>query len=213
MLKSRFDNKNKPIIIGGGGHARSLIAMAPVEQRPDAYVDFEPTLPLAYLGNDDTFLADENYADYPVIIAYVAPQSCSMAKRHDIIERYANRVFATVVANDAIVEPDCVIGLGTMIFHRAVINTGCFLGDHVIVNTGAIVEHDVSIGSNCFVGPGAIIAGNATVGTDVYIGAGACIRNGVNIVDGCVIGMGAVVVKDITKPGTYVGNPAKLKKQ
>ena len=46
------------------------------------------------------------------------------------------------------------------------------------------------------------------IGNHVSIGSNATILP-VNICDNVVIGAGAVVTKDIIKPGTYVGNPAK----
>lgn len=200
---------DKPVIIGGGGHARSLLAMAPESVKPHSYVDFSDTLPLERLGNDDEFLADGRYADMPVTIGFVAPESCSMEPRKRIIEKYSGHIFATIIAADAVVEPDTVIGAGTMIFHKAVVNTAVFLGDNVVVNTGAIVEHDTTVGSNTFIGPGAILLGGVTVGSDVYIGAGSCIRNGAKICDGVTLAMCSVVAKDIEIPGFYAGNPAR----
>lgn len=199
----------RPVIIGNGGHARSLLSMAPDDLRPVAYVDPENGLPLQWLGNDTAFLSEEKYSELPVIIAYIAGKDCSLAKRRAIIEMYSHRRFSTVIAPDAIVASDTVVGNGTMIFHRAVVNTGVFLGNHVVINTGAIVEHDVTIGENVFIGPGAIICGGVTVGNDTYIGAGACLKNGITVAANVVVGLGAVVVSDIREPGTYVGNPAR----
>ena len=199
----------KPVIIGGGGHARSLMAMAPEEMKPEAYVDLSDIMSLRYLGTDEEFLADEKNAGLPLIIGFVAPASCSMEPRKNLIERYSGRHFATIIAEDATVERDAVIGAGSMIFHRAVVNTGVFLGDHVIINTGAIVEHDTTVGSNTFIGPGAILLGGVAVGRDVYIGAGSCIRNGATICDGVTLAMCSVVAKDIEAPGFYAGNPAR----
>ena len=54
------------------------------------------------------------------------------------------------------------------------------------------------------------ISGDCKIGDNVYIGTGATIKQGVSIASNTVIGMGAVVVKDINKEGTYVGNPAKI---
>ena len=47
------------------------------------------------------------------------------------------------------------------------------------------------------------IADNVTIGSNVTILP-------VKICSGAVIGAGAVVTKDITTPGTYLGNPATL---
>lgn len=204
-----YELTQRPVIIGGGGHARSLIAMSPNFLRPEAYVDFSDTLPLRRLGNDDEFLADERYRDTPVIIGFVAPASCSMEPRRNIIERFAGRRFISIIADDATVEPDTVVGAGTMIFHRAVVNTGVVLGNNVIVNTGAIVEHDTTVGPNTFIGPGAILLGGVSVGSDVYIGAGSVVRNGARITDGVTLAMCSVVARDIETPGFYAGNPAR----
>ena len=46
------------------------------------------------------------------------------------------------------------------------------------------------------------------IGNKVSIGSNATILP-VSICDRVVVGAGAVVTKDITEPGTYVGNPAK----
>jgi acetyltransferase-like isoleucine patch superfamily enzyme len=47
------------------------------------------------------------------------------------------------------------------------------------------------------------------IGSGVSIGSNATILP-VDICDGAVIGAGAVVVKPITIPGIYAGNPARL---
>jgi acetyltransferase-like isoleucine patch superfamily enzyme len=46
------------------------------------------------------------------------------------------------------------------------------------------------------------------IGRKVYIGSNSTILP-VSICDDVVIGAGSVVTRDITEPGTYVGNPAR----
>jgi acetyltransferase-like isoleucine patch superfamily enzyme len=50
---------------------------------------------------------------------------------------------------------------------------------------------------------------STTIGNGVSIGTNATIMP-VNICDLAVVGAGAVVTKDISEPGFYVGNPARL---
>jgi acetyltransferase-like isoleucine patch superfamily enzyme len=50
------------------------------------------------------------------------------------------------------------------------------------------------------------------MGNNVLIGTNATILP-VRIVDGVVIGAGSVVTKDITKPGIYAGNPARMNRE
>jgi acetyltransferase-like isoleucine patch superfamily enzyme len=53
---------------------------------------------------------------------------------------------------------------------------------------------------------------STNIGNQVSIGSNATILP-VDICDRVVIGAGSVVTKSITKPGIYVGNPAKLIKE
>ena len=89
--------------------------------------------------------------------------------------------------------------------------------------TGIVINKDVRIGKNC------IIRHNVTIGQGNYneekkrcypilgdrvnIGAGAIIIGGIDISDDAIIGAGAVVVKDVPKGATVVGNPARIIKQ
>jgi len=56
--------------------------------------------------------------------------------------------------------------------------------------------------------PTAIVSEKAVIGDNVSIGSNVTILP-VNVCNNVVIGAGSVVTKDITQPGTYVGNPAR----
>ena len=56
---------------------------------------------------------------------------------------------------------------------------------------------------------GAILCGRTVIGNRCMIGAGAVVIDQIKICDDVTVGANAVVVKDITVPGTYVGNPAR----
>lgn len=100
-------------------------------------------------------------------------------------------------------------GSGVQVLAGAHVGPSCFLGNDVIVNTGAIVEHDVHIGQGCDIAPGAIILGAAEIGDNCVIGAGATILPKLSIAPDTTIGAGAVVVRSITRPGVYIGIPAR----
>lgn len=193
-------------LIGGGGHARSLLQMLPPDVACAGYTDIAPVeqMPIPYLGTDSELLAG------PLHIAVALTGIDSLDARRRIIDRLASATFVTLTAPTAILAPGSEIGPGAAVMHGAIIN-GAKIGPHTIINSGAIVEHEVSVGENCFIGPGAIICGGVTIGHDVIIGAGACVRNGVSIPSGTIVGMGAVVTHTITTPGVYTGNPAQAK--
>jgi len=106
----------------------------------------------------------------------------------------------------------CVkVGYGSIVCHGSILTTNISIGIMATINLNCTVGHDVVIGDFFNSAPGVNISGNVTIGNRVSIGTNACIREGVCICDDVTIGMGAVVVKDITEPGVYIGNPARKK--
>ena len=120
----------------------------------------------------------------------------------------------------------CKIGDGCLIGPFSEIQKGVVIGEKTIVQSHSFICELVTIGSQCFVGHGVVFINDlfregrpamgdqskwkATfIGNHVSIGSNSTILP-VNICDHVVIGAGAVVTKDITEPGTYVGNPAYL---
>lgn len=198
-------------LIGGGGHALSLLDILPSPAKVAGYVDFSPMpcIPADYLGDDSTFISTCPPDEWEIIITMVSGADCSLRLRRDIIGRYGNYDSPVVTASTAIISPSATIGKGSAVFHRAVINAATAIGEHSIINTGAIIEHGCTIGDNVFVGPGAVICGGVTIGDNSYIGAGAIIKPCMTLCQGCTIGAGAVVVRDIDTPDTYAGVPAK----
>ena len=85
---------------------------------------------------------------------------------------------------------------------------GCTIGDDCVVSHGAkFINDPFSIGGPAH---GDRNLWRATrVGNHVSIGTNATILP-VSICDHVVVGAGAVVTKDLTEPGVYAGNPARL---
>jgi acetyltransferase-like isoleucine patch superfamily enzyme len=115
---------------------------------------------------------------------------------------------------------DCFIGPFTEIQKDVVIGERCRIQSH------SFICELVTIGNDCFIGHGVMFVNDlfseggpangkkelwkeTHIGNQVSIGSNATILP-VNICDNVVIGAGAVVTKSITKPGIYVGNPAKF---
>ena len=94
------------------------------------------------------------------------------------------------------------------------------------VQSHAFICELVTIGEDCFIGHGVMFINDTfasggpargqkelwretVIGNRVSIGSNATILP-VRIADDVVIGAGSVVTKDITAPGSYAGNPARL---
>lgn len=129
-----------------------------------------------------------------------------------------------------IVEPvnlyGCRIGPGAFIGPFVEIQKGAVIGARTRVQSHSFVCELVTIGDDCVVAHGVMFINDTfatggpargdvslwkstRVGNHVSIGSNATILP-VSICDHVVIGAGAVVTRDITRPGIYAGNPARL---
>ncbi len=129
-----------------------------------------------------------------------------------------------------IVEPanvyECTLGNGCFVGPFTEIQKGVTVGARTRIQSHSFICELVSIGKDCFVGHGVMfindvfsVGGPARgrrelwrstqIGDRVSIGSNATLMP-VRICDDVVIGAGAVVTRDITEPGFYVGNPARL---
>jgi acetyltransferase-like isoleucine patch superfamily enzyme len=144
--------------------------------------------------------------------------------------RSAGIVDVTFGENVTVVQPvnlyGCAIGDDTFIGPFVEIQREVAIGKRCRIQSHAFICELVSIGDDCFISHGAMfindmfaIGGPAKgrrdlwrstkLGNRISIGTNATILP-VTICDCAVIGAGAVVTRDITEPGIYAGNPARL---
>lgn len=149
---------------------------------------------------------------------------------HEPRVKQSGIVDVTFGENVTVVQPvnlyGCSIGEGTFVGPFVEIQRGAVIGKKCKIQSHAFICDLVTIGDHCFVSHGAMfindlfaIGGPAQgnrelwratkIGNHVSIGTNATILP-VTICDHVVIGAGSVVTKDITEPGIYVGNPARL---
>jgi acetyltransferase-like isoleucine patch superfamily enzyme len=133
-------------------------------------------------------------------------------------------------ADVTVVEPvnlyECEIGEGCFIGPFVEIQKGVVVGNRTRVQSHTFICELVSVGEDCVIGHGVMFINDlfseggpargrtnlwksTYIGNHVSIGSNATLLP-VRICDRVVIGAGAVVTKDITRPGVYAGNPAKL---
>ncbi|HEY9843086.1 MAG: hypothetical protein ACAI44_34975 [Candidatus Sericytochromatia bacterium] len=101
------------------------------------------------------------------------------------------------------------LGPGSIIFPSCLISRGVSIGAHSVVMAGCILGHDSQIGDFFTTASRLNLGGECRLGHSVYCGMSVSIRDKTSICDQAVIGMGAVVIKDISEPGVYAGNPAR----
>ena len=200
----------KPLIlIGAGGHCRSVIEAAESSGRRIAGIldrkDAAAPEVLGYpvLGCDDDIPAYVGECEFVVTLGMVKSASRRVAL-HQLV-RAAGGTLATVVASTAVVSGHARLGAGTVVLHHAVVNAGACVGEGCIVNTAAVVEHDVTVGDYCHISTGAIVNGGSAVGPRCMVGSHATVVQGVKICGDTVIGAAATVLGPVEVPGVYVG--------
>lgn len=117
----------------------------------------------------------------------------------------------------AFIGPFVEIQKGAMIGARTRVQSHSFVCELVMIGDDCVVAHGVMFINDTFAagGParGDISLWRSTrIGNHVSIGSNATILP-VSICDHVVIGAGAVVTRDITRPGVYAGNPARMLRQ
>lgn len=144
--------------------------------------------------------------------------------------RHVGLVNVAAGHNVTIVEPanlyDCSLGDDVFVGPFVEIQRGVVIGARSRIQSHAFVCELVEIGEDCVVAHGVMFINDTyaigrpargrrdlwratRIGARVAIGSNATILP-VEICDDAVIGAGAVVTRNITQPGIYAGNPARL---
>ena len=213
------DTDTKLVLIGGGGHCKTVIDIAASSNREilgiidRAIPAGTKVLGIPVLGNDDMIPELVKKYGHDIEFVVTVGQLTSSAVRRrlaDNVEKAGGRFAWPIIAETAHIGLHTAIGNGTVIGNNTVINPDAKIGKNCIINTGAIIEHDCTIGDFVHVSTGAIINGKASVGSDSFMASNTTVFNCISITDHVTVGAGGVVTKDITESGTYYGIPAKL---
>ena len=206
--------KNKLLLIGGGGHCKSVLDSAIASAKFDE-IGIIDTADISCLGisvvgtdNDIPALMREGWNCAVVTVGSIGDTSIRR-RLFKMIERLGLRIPSiidptAIIAGETVIEPGCFIG------KKAIINTGSKIGKSSIINSGSIVEHDCVIDEFVHVSPGTTLCGQVIVGSDSHIGAGSVIKQGVTIGNRTLIGAGSVVVNDIPSNVKAYGNPCRV---
>lgn len=208
-------NKKNLILVGGGGHCKSVIDVAESAGYQIVGILDVPSelgkqvLNYNVIGVDQNMEEYVNDAMFVVTVGHIKNASLRV-KLHKMIQEVGGTL-ATLIASTAYVSKYAKLGEGTVIMHNAFINADAKIGEGCIINTFANVEHDAIVNDFCHISTGAMVNGNCIVGKGTFLGSQAVMANGVSITDECIIAAGAFVRKNIKVKGIYADNPATLK--
>lgn len=200
------------IVIGSGGHSRSLIdALDNLGLNIYGIIDInykdqkEKIFNYKILG-DITFLEDLNPNNFDIVLAIGNNE-----KREKYFSKLLKKGFLlpTIIHPSAILSKKVFIGNGVFINAGAIINAGAEIGDNTIINTGSIIEHEVNIKRNCHICPGVKIGGRVRIGKNTFIGIGSSVKDYIQIGEDVKVGAGSVIINNINKNLMVAGVPGK----
>ena len=181
--------KKPLLLVGGGGHCKSVIEAAEsagysilgVLDMPEEVG--KTLLSTKVIGTDDDIPDYVDKAEFVITVGFIKNPATRIKLYNKVKE--AGGKLATVIASTARVSKYAEIGEGTVVLHH--------IGDQCHISTGAMVNGECKVGKNCFIGSQSVLANCITLGDDIIVGAGSFVR------------------KSLTEKGIYSGNPAILK--
>lgn len=208
--------KRPLILIGGGGHCKSMIEVAEsagyeikgILDMPDE-VGKEVLPGHKVIGTDDEIPQYVEECDFVITIGFIKNPAIRI-KLYNKVKAAGGRL-ATIIASTAYVSKYAELGEGTVIMHHAFVNAGAKIGDNCIINTFVNIEHDAEVGNQCHISTGTMVNGECKIGENCFIGSQSVCANCIEIASDIIVGAGSVVRKSIRMKGIYAGNPAILK--
>ncbi len=203
--------KTKILIIGGGGHARSVADIALEGGKFDimGFIDCKrgDVLGVPVIGNDDDL---ERLYDSGIKSAFVALGENKLRSKLFFKLRSIGFEFVNIISVNAHISKRAILGTGICVMAGAVVNVNTVIGDNSIINTNCSIDHDCHIGRDCHIAPGVSMSGTVTVGDGAHIGTGSNVIDGLSIGSWSYIGAGAAVVNDIPERALAYGVPARI---
>ena len=187
------------ILIGGGGHCRSVIDV--IEQEGNFKIvgiidkaDLIGTDVLGYpvIGSDlDIQNLAKKYSNALVTIGQIK-SSEKRVKMYNLV-RKSGFTMPSIFSPRAYISKHALIGSGVVIMHDALINANVSIGNNTIINSKALIEHDSMIGDHCHISTNATINGGVIVESKCFIGSGSVLRESISIKQNSFIKAGSLI--------------------
>jgi sugar O-acyltransferase (sialic acid O-acetyltransferase NeuD family) len=187
------------ILIGGGGHCKSVIDVIEREGRfKIAGIVDKPELlgsnVLGYsiIGNDSDLPILAKKYNYALVTTGQIKSPLLRIKLFDLAKT-AGFILPSIISPNAYVSQHASIGNGVIVMHDALINANTTIGDNCIVNSKALIEHDCQVSEHCHISTNATINGGVVVESGCFIGSGATTKELITIKKNSFIKAGSLV--------------------
>jgi sugar O-acyltransferase (sialic acid O-acetyltransferase NeuD family) len=190
--------KKRLLVVGAGGHGRSVAEAAVLSDQFEVVGFLDDGLPIgtsvlnAVVLGSTASMSQHLAATDQAIVAIG-----NNALREKLLQKLNEACFefATVIHPRAIVSPSASLGAGSAVMAGAVLGTEASLGVGTIVNCGAVVDHQAKVEDYGHLGVNASMAGGTVLGRNAWMQSGAAIGYGVCVPPGFVLEPGVSVMK------------------
>lgn len=177
--------KENIILIGGGGHCRSVIDVIEQENRYQiiGIVDTKDNIGKKVLGYD-IIASDEDlkslYKDCQnalITIGHLESNTLRVSLYNQL--KTIGYVLPVIISPLAYVSKHSKVEEGTVVMHHALINANTIIGKNCIINSKALIEHDVIVEDNCHISTASVLNGGVTIKEGTFFGSNAVSKQGI----------------------------------
>jgi len=171
--------KPEIILIGGGGHCKSVIDVIEMEGSFEivGIVDRKENVGQKVLGYK-IIGCDDDLEDLFKKFKH-AIVSVGQIKSPDLRIKLFNHLNTigfetpTIISPRSYVSKHASIDKGSVVLHDALINAEVHIGKNCIINSKALIEHDCRIADHCHISTGAILNGGTSILEGTFFGSNA----------------------------------------
>lgn len=194
------DKKEKILLIGGGGHCKSVIDVIESQNRFEiaGIIDKkelrgEKILDYEIIGSDEELEAFSKEYKYALI---TVGQLANANKRVELFKLVKALGFELpiIVSSRAYVSSYATVEEGTIVMHDALVNAGASVGHNCIINSKALIEHDAVIKENCHISTAAVINGGVVVEEECFIGSNSVTKQYITVAKNSFIKAGSLTL-------------------
>lgn len=171
--------KEKIILVGGGGHCKSVIDVIECIGIYDivGIIDKkerlgEEVLGYKIIGTDEDLSHIFNEIKKAVITVGFIKDSSTRIRLYKFVKEIGFEL-PNIISPYAYVSKHATLGEGNVVLHHAVINAGVKVGNNCIINTKALIEHDAIIEDHCHISTAAVVNGGVIVREGTFFGSNA----------------------------------------
>ena len=190
----------KLIIIGAGGHTKSLIDLILCTEKwhIEGLVGKYEELGKKIFGFEvkwtDKELTKISH-DYKYVVLGFA--SLGIQKKRVLFINKLRKIgfkIPSIISPHAYISKYSKIGEGTTIGHFSLVNANSYIGKFCIINSQSLIEHDVRVDDFCHISTSVTINGGVHLGQETFIGSKSMLREGLSIPKGTIISAGKRVM-------------------